>query len=71
MFEAGFVRSGWMHGKLALVLALSALHGLDAKWVKDFAADRNRHTPRFYRFANEGPTILMILVVVLVVVKPF
>ena len=71
MLEAGFLRSGWMHGKLALVLALSALHGLDAKWVRDFAAERNRHSARFYRFANEVPTVLMILTVVLVVMKPF
>jgi len=71
MLDAGFMRSNWMHGKLALVLVLSALHGLDAKWVKDFAADRNRHSTRFYRFANEAPTVLMILIVILVVVKPF
>jgi protoporphyrinogen IX oxidase len=71
LFEAGLLRSGWMNGKFALVLLLSALHGLDAKWVKDFAAERNRHSARFYRFANEAPTILMILIVVLVVVKPF
>jgi putative membrane protein len=71
MFDAGFLRSGWMHGKLLLVLALSALHGLDAKWVKDFAADRNTRSARFYRFANEAPTVLMILIVALVVVKPF
>lgn len=71
MVEAGFLRAGWMHGKLALVFMLTVLHGLDAKWVKDFAADRNRHSARFYRFANEAPTILMILIVVLVVVKPF
>jgi len=71
LLEAGFLRSGWMHGKLVLVLALSALHGLDAKWVNDFAMERNRHSARFYRFANEAPTVLMILIVVLVVVKPF
>ena len=71
MLEAGFLRSGWMHGKLLLVLALSALHGLDAKWVKDFATDRNAHSARFYRFANEAPTVLMILIVIFVVVKPF
>ncbi len=70
MLEAGLLRAGWMGGKLALVLLLSALHGLDAKWVKDFAADRNRHSARFYRFANEAPTVLMILIVVLAVVKP-
>lgn len=71
MIEAGFLRSGWMQGKLVLVFMLTVLHGFDAKWVKDFAADRNRHSARFYRFANEAPTILMILIVVLVVVKPF
>jgi putative membrane protein len=69
--EAGLFAAGWLHAKLALVLALSAVHGLNAKWVKDFAEDRNRRSGRFYRFANELPTILMILVVVLVIVKPF
>jgi putative membrane protein len=47
------------------------VHGLNAKWVKDFALDQNRHSARFYRIANEVPTILMILIVVLVIVKPF
>ena len=41
-YDAGLFRDGWLHGKLALVLILSAVHGLNAKWVKDFAADRNR-----------------------------
>jgi putative membrane protein len=53
------------------VVALSAVHGINAKWVKDFAFDQNRRSARFYRIANEVPTILMILVVVLVIVKPF
>ena len=71
MLEGGFLRTGWMQGKLLSVFMLTALHGLDAKWVKDFAAERNRHSARFYRFVNEAPTILMIMIVVLVVVKPF
>jgi putative membrane protein len=71
MVEGGLLRVGWMHGKLVLVLALSALHGLNAKWVKDFAGDRNRRSARFYRIANEIPTLLMIGIVVLAVVKPF
>ena len=71
IFEGGFLHAGWMQGKLALVFMLTVLHGLDAKWVKDFAADRNQHSARFYRIANEAPTILMILIVALVVVKPF
>ena len=71
IWDAGLLYSGWMQGKLALLFMLMVLHGLDAKWVKDFAADRKRRSARFYRFANEGPTLLMILIVVLVVVKPF
>ena len=67
----GWFASGWLDAKLVLVLAMSALHGLFARWVKDFAADRNLHTQRFYRIINEVPTILMILIVLLVVLKPF
>jgi len=61
----------WLHLKLALVIALSAAHGFFAKWVKDFAADRNRRSQKFYRIINEVPTIGMILIVILAVVKPF
>jgi putative membrane protein len=71
MSEGGYGRAGWMHGKLALVVALSAWHGVNVKWVKDFQYDRNRRPSRFYRIANEVPTLLMIAIVVLVVVKPF
>jgi putative membrane protein len=63
--------SGWLHAKIALVLALSAVHGLFARWVKDFAADRNRRSQKFYRVINEVPAILLIGIVILVVVKPF
>ena len=62
---------GWFHAKLVLVLLLSAFHGLLAKWTKDFAVDRNTRSPRFYRIANEVPTLLMIGIVILVVVRPF
>jgi len=64
-------REGWMQAKFLLVLALSALHGLNAKWTQDFAADRNRRPARFYRIMNEVPALLMIAIVVLVIVKPF
>ncbi len=63
--------AGWLHGKLLLVLVLSGVHGFFARWVKDFAADRNRRSQKFYRIINEIPTILMIGIVILVVVKPF
>jgi len=67
----GWFASGWLETKIVLVLALSALHGVLARWVKDFAADSNRHSQRFYRIINEVPTILMIVIVILAVVKPF
>jgi putative membrane protein len=67
----GWFASGWLWAKIILVLALSAVHGLLARWRKDFALDRNRHSPKFYRIINEIPTVLMILIVLLVVLKPF
>ena len=70
-WDGGWFRSGWLHGKLALVLGLSAVHGLYARWVRDFAADRNTRPARFYRVWNEVPTLLLVGIVILVVVKPF
>ena len=62
---------GWLHGKLALLIAMQIVHAGFARWRRHFAADANRHTTRFYRIMNEVPTVLMIGIVVLVVVKPF
>jgi protoporphyrinogen IX oxidase len=67
----GWFNAGWLQAKIVLVLVLSAVHGLLARWSKDFAADRNRHSQKFYRIINEVPTALMILIVLLVVLKPF
>jgi protoporphyrinogen IX oxidase len=66
-----WLSAGWLHWKLLLVIAMSGMHGFLARCVKDFAADRNRRSQRFYRFINEVPTVLMIVIVILVVVKPF
>ena len=63
--------AGWLHVKLVLVVILTGFSGFLAKWTKDFAADRNTHSPRFYRIANEVPTVLMIAIVILAVVRPF
>lgn len=63
--------SGWLIAKLALVLAMTGLHGFMARWRRDFEADRNRRPARFYRIANEMPAALMAAIVVLAVVKPF
>jgi putative membrane protein len=67
----GWFASPWLQAKIVLVLALSAMHGMAARWVKDFGADRNLHSQRFYRIINEVPTILMIGIVLLAVLKPF
>jgi putative membrane protein len=66
-----FASGGWLHAKLVLLILLSGLHGMMSRYVRDFAADRNRKSARFYRIFNEIPTVLMIAIVVLAVVKPF
>jgi putative membrane protein len=71
VWEGGWYKAGWFHAKFTLVLAMSALHGFNARWMKDFAADRNRRSARFYRLANEIPTVLLIGIVIFAVVKPF
>jgi len=62
---------GWLHAKIALVLAMSAMHGYLAASVRRFADDRNTKSSRHWRMMNEVPTLLMIGIVILVVVKPF
>ena len=66
----GWFSFHWLQGKIVLVLMLSGMHGLFVRWVRDFAADRNRHSQKFYRVINEVPTALMIMIVILAVVKP-
>jgi putative membrane protein len=63
--------AGWFHGKFLLALVMSGVHGFFVRWVKDFAADRNVRSHKFYRIINEVPTVLMIAIVILVIVKPF
>jgi putative membrane protein len=63
--------SGWIYVKLAAVAGLTVVHHRLARWRKDFAADANRRSARFYRIVNEVPTLLMIVIVIMVVAKPF
>ncbi len=63
--------NGWLPAKLALVLGLTAVHMAMGRWRRDFAEDRNSRPRKFYRIANEIPTVLMIVIVILVVVRPF
>ncbi len=62
---------GWLIVKLALVVLLSAFHMALAKWVRLFASDANERPARFFRIANEVPTVIMIAAVILVIIKPF
>lgn len=64
-------QGGWLHAKLALVLMLSGVHGYLSAAVRKFAVDRNEKPARHWRIVNEIPTLLMIAIVVLVIVKPF
>ena len=70
-WEAPWYDELWLQIKFALVVIMSGLHGLFSRWVKDFAADRNQHSQKFFRLINELPAALMVLIVLLVVLKPF
>jgi putative membrane protein len=70
-YQAGFFTTGWLSLKLALVLAMSGLHGFFGGLRRKFAKQQNEHSPRFFRILNEIPTLLMVGIVVLVVLKPF
>jgi putative membrane protein len=63
--------AGWLHVKLAAVVLMLVLHGFMARWRRAFAEDANTHSQKFYRAINEGPTVLMIVIVIMAVVKPF
>ena len=63
--------AGWLHGTLAGVVGLLVMHVLMAGWRRAFAEDRNTRSGKFYRFANEVPTALMMVIVALAVVRPF
>ncbi|MEQ1937008.1 protoporphyrinogen oxidase HemJ [Mesorhizobium sp. CN5-321] len=64
-------QGGWLHAKIAAVVLMSAVHGYLAGAVRKFSEDRNEKPARHWRIVNEIPTLLMIVIVILVVVKPF
>jgi putative membrane protein len=70
-WQGGWYMAGWFHAKFALALGLSAVHGIFVRRVRDFAHDRNTRSQKYYRIINEVPTIIMIAIVILVIVKPF
>jgi protoporphyrinogen IX oxidase len=70
-YLGGWFVAPWLHAKLLLVLILSGYTGFLGSQVRVFAADRNARSARFFRILNEVPTLLMVLIVILVIVKPF
>jgi putative membrane protein len=71
VWMGGFWAAGWLWAKLALVLAVSGMHGYLSAAARKFAEDRNDKSHVHYRVVNEVPTLLMIGIVILVIVKPF
>ena len=65
-----YLSAGWMHAKLGLIVLLWAYHLVCGHFVRQFACDKNRKGQRFYRVFNEAPTLLLIGIVLLVVLKP-
>ena len=71
VWYGGWYLAPWFHAKFVLVLVMSGVHGLYVRYVREFAEDRNTRTQKFYRIINEVPTVLMVFIVILVIVKPF
>lgn len=73
LFTPGVVdwSQAWIYVKLACVVGLLAMHGYMERWRKEFAAGANTRPAKFYRMMNEVPTLLMIVIVLMVVAKPF
>jgi putative membrane protein len=67
----GLLQAGWMHAKLGCVVLMQVVHALYARWRKAFARDENTRPAKFYRWWNEAPTVLMIIIVIMVIVRPF
>ncbi|MBN9584123.1 MAG: TIGR00701 family protein [Afipia sp. 62-7] len=71
VWQGGWHMAHWFQLKFLLVLIMSGVHGFLVGRVRDFALDRNTRSQKFYRIINEVPTVLMIAIVILVIVKPF
>lgn len=62
---------GWWHVKLAAAILLTGVHGILSRYRRDFLVDRNTRPQRFYRLINEVPTLLLVVIVIMVIVRPF
>jgi protoporphyrinogen IX oxidase len=71
VYLGGWHTAHWLQAKFVLVILMSGVHGVLSKYVREFAADRRRKSQKFFRILNEIPTVLLIAIVILAVVKPF
>jgi len=72
LFAQGMGSYGkWMHAKLFVLIFMFGFHGVCSKWRKVFAQNKNVKSEKFYRMANEIPAVLMVIIVILAVAKPF
>ncbi|TCT44680.1 protoporphyrinogen oxidase HemJ [Martelella mediterranea] len=71
VFDGGWLADGWLHVKLLAIVLMSGVHGYYSKAIKDFARDGRKTTARHWRIVNEIPTVLMIIAVIMVILKPF
>lgn len=67
----GMLDFGWMHLKLTAIVAMTVIHHVYGRWRKKLAAGTDGHSPRFYKWWNEAPTVLMIIIVIMALVEPF
>jgi protoporphyrinogen IX oxidase len=70
-YRGDWFAAHWLHLKLVLLLGMMGVHGILSKYVREFATDKRRKSTKFFRILNEVPTVLMILIVLLAVIKPF
>lgn len=71
LFEINAWNQGWLHVKLTSIVLMLAFHVFLVKYQRDFLADRNTKSEKFYRMINEVPTVLMVVIVAMVILKPF
>ena len=71
VLQGQWFTAGWFQIKFVTVIAMTVMHGLLGHWANEFSHDRNRHSQKFYRIVNEIPTVMLIIIVILAVVKPF
>ena len=69
--NTALMSQGWMHAKLTLVVLMTGAHHVFQAWAKKFRDKGAVKSPRFYKIANEAPTVLMIAIVILAIVEPF